>query len=465
MAATQVRGGQIGDGSLTDADIAAANKDGAVGTPSMRTLGTGAQQATPGNDTRLSDARTPTGSAGGALAGTFPNPDIAANILTGYINGLTLTWLSTTTISVSKGVCRDRADATFITKSTLDTIDITSNGAALGNDSLQGPGTAATDTANATITGTSTTFLTSFGTRALTVGTISSTAAIVTGTSTKFLLEVAVGDLIGNASKGYFQVTKVDSNTSITLAITPGSAFSTDTVNVIENPTIKVGSNTASQVKQITSNTALTIGENSSATVSGQTYRIGIAAPKTTATFPDNMFLYVWFAKGSSGTTAYVSTQRTTPFGLSNYATALRRIGAFFLNAGIIVGFDQTGVSNERMYQIEADYSTVGLRPLLFGHDLVFTSVCFTATVPPTASQIYLTFAISGIIGAFCWCRKRGMTTAIASAPFVVICNNSNNGTAQFIYAACDEAQCIEYKNTDPLLNTHLSNSGWKEQL
>jgi hypothetical protein len=37
---------------------------------------------TANNDTRLSDARTPTGSAGGALAGTFPSPSFAIDMAT-----------------------------------------------------------------------------------------------------------------------------------------------------------------------------------------------------------------------------------------------------------------------------------------------------------------------------------------------------------------------------------------------
>lgn len=45
--------------AVTDTKIAAANKDGAPATPSMRTLGTGAAQACAGNDSRLSDTRTP----------------------------------------------------------------------------------------------------------------------------------------------------------------------------------------------------------------------------------------------------------------------------------------------------------------------------------------------------------------------------------------------------------------------
>ncbi|MEK7848937.1 MAG: hypothetical protein AAB270_08430, partial [Chloroflexota bacterium] len=38
-----------GSAAITDTEIAAANKDGAAGTPSMRTLGAGAQQAAAGN--------------------------------------------------------------------------------------------------------------------------------------------------------------------------------------------------------------------------------------------------------------------------------------------------------------------------------------------------------------------------------------------------------------------------------
>ena len=69
-----ITGADISDGSITDADIASANKDGTAATPSLRTLGTGAQQAVAGNDSRLSDARTPTGAAGGDLQGLIRTP-------------------------------------------------------------------------------------------------------------------------------------------------------------------------------------------------------------------------------------------------------------------------------------------------------------------------------------------------------------------------------------------------------
>lgn len=43
--------------AVTDSKVAAANKDGIAATPSMRTLGPGAQQAAPGNDPRFAQPR------------------------------------------------------------------------------------------------------------------------------------------------------------------------------------------------------------------------------------------------------------------------------------------------------------------------------------------------------------------------------------------------------------------------
>jgi hypothetical protein len=59
IAADAVKTDSIEDLAVTDAKVATANKDGAAATVSMRTLGTGELQACAGNDSRLSDTRTP----------------------------------------------------------------------------------------------------------------------------------------------------------------------------------------------------------------------------------------------------------------------------------------------------------------------------------------------------------------------------------------------------------------------
>ncbi|MGH3986337.1 MAG: hypothetical protein ACRDTZ_03345 [Pseudonocardiaceae bacterium] len=61
-------------GTAVQGNDARVTADQAAGTASIRTLGTGAAQATAGNDSRLSDSRAPTGAAGGALNGSYPNP-------------------------------------------------------------------------------------------------------------------------------------------------------------------------------------------------------------------------------------------------------------------------------------------------------------------------------------------------------------------------------------------------------
>ena len=305
-----------------------------------------------------------------------------------FVEGLVIRYASSSTITVSAGKARDKADGANMTLASQVTVSTATVNAALGYERKTLTGTATWTLASATVTGSGTAFLTEFGTRALTVGTITNAGATLTGTSTKFLSEVAVNDLIGNATSGYYQVTAIASDTSLTLATYPSAVGKTDfsgsSANVIEQPLIESAGGKRHPLYAIASDTSLTITNVALSTETGVACyaTAGVRSPAEAG------WRAVWLASGGSGTTVFLSTQRTTPYGsITGYTTSYRRIGWVRLDS-----------SGNLVYQASEDagptrFVAVASTLIITNADSTSTAVDVSAAAvaPPTTTMLYAT--------------------------------------------------------------------------
>ncbi len=306
----------------------------------------------------------------------------------GAPTGFHMEWLSSSTISVDSGYCIDKTASVPLNLAALSTLTISTNASALGNDRKTMTGTATATNGNNGVTGTSTLFLTEFGTKTGT-GTITTSGTAVTGVGTKFLSEVSVGDLVKNAADGFFyRVTAIASDTALTIYVSVGAgAGSNQVFSIIENPVFDVNGVSPQKVTAITSNTALLFVSNyAGATQTAGTPHCG--ARESGVNTPTNY--YVWVGNGGSGTTAFISTQRTTPFGISGYNTYYRRIGSIVDNGSSIVEFCQTGEGIEREYTFEAAYDAYAFHHVYNATPTAntWTDVVCSGCLPATANRV-----------------------------------------------------------------------------
>lgn len=386
-----------------------------------------------------------------------------------WIDGFQLQWSSTTVVLVGNigqtSSCADKSGAVQITMSGQATVTMTTDGAINGNDSFTGPGTVSTSGASTTITGTGTTFLTSFGTRTG-AGTITTVGTAATGTGTSFMDgpgKLFLGDLIGSAAKGYSQVTAIASNTACTLqAAIPGGDLTTSAWNVIESPVIGFGASNQAVIK-ITSDTSLTV--QNATTLSASAYLIGRVLPVGLLAATNNIFYFVWTSTGASGTGCFVSTQRTTPFGVTGYNANVRRIGSILIDAGSIVQFSQSGDDRQRTYTYENAKIGDSTRVLSSGTATAWTAVICSAVVPPTASSINFVLTPTNLVNGLAYLRKRNTGSATVSRNSFVICNVTGGTNTMVPNFPADGAQAVDYANSSATLNTFIDVVGFNEVL
>lgn len=369
----------------------------------------------------------------------------AGGLPTHYKQGLLYSYVSSTTISVSKGVARDSADAASITLSSATTVDITAVGAA-GLDSFTSAATATT-TGNATLTA-SASILSELRTRTPTFTSFSTSTTTMTGVGTKFLTSVAANDLVGNSVKGYSRVASIETDTSLTLvAALPGGDAGGGSVGlvVVENPSVWPGA-TAGDKQQI--NTLSSAGTVVVAPASftnggaGQTLKIGVQ-PATTA-----MWMYVWVRSGGSGQTVTFSTQRSTPYSVTGYTTSLRRTGAIKINASGVISYSyQREVSSTATDTVYEEQRAVGPTVLYSGNAQVWTAVALNPGAPPSSRYAYIClYGHGATTSGFINVRERGQGDSAVSRN---VSSNNNNSDNRYVpvWCTCDGAQYIDFNN------------------
>jgi len=382
--------------------------------------------------------------------------------LKGTVFGLNLSYTSSTSITVGTGQARDSTNATMLTLSSAGTISSSTLGAINGLDRKAISGTVTTSTSNSTITGSGTSFLSAFGTRTGT-GTIVTSGTTVTGTGTKFLSEVSPGDLIGTPAKGFARVSSVDSDTVIqTITAIPGGSPGGAAPLIIENAWFQAASQTVQRINSITSDTTLNLAGNSSATASGATAQIG-ALPSSQAA------LHVYLATGNSGTGVYLSTQRTTPYGISGYTSNFRRIGSVMWTGSAFFAFLQYGNGAERWYQYEIGRGTNSTQILANAANTSWTNVLASGCVPPTATYLRLGISVvtGGTAGLEVHVRARGSGDSTTTRNLYAALALLNAAIQVTVDCACDANQAIDYvtSNTSSGNGAYLYVVGYQESL
>jgi hypothetical protein len=356
----------------------------------------------------------------------------ATALPTKYIQGMEVTPRITsgwTGIDIAVGSCRDREDAADIVVTSPVTVDVSKpHSAGTGLPQNNGVDQIGLNVSDSITCGQTGIFITTTASiHSSTEGdhlytpylptnivSMSTSGTAFTG-GRDIPLDVSVGDLVGNASKGWSRVVTVDSSTTATLIVAlPGGDASSESWSIIHNATIWAGDPGGKRTKINTlsaSGTTITTAVDAAANITaGSALTIG-ATPHDAG----EIWLAVW-ATGNSNV-GYVSTQHVSLLGFSPSSTPQRHIGWMKWNFEDFLKdcWYENGGINRRVVASTGGSSTMSMDP---SYADVQINVGAEPNVPRTAhfaiSSVYITN--SGTAGAASIrARERGGSSGSAA--------------------------------------------------
>ena len=368
----------------------------------------------------------------------------AVALAAGHMYKLALAYSSATVVVVGPGNCRSSADEVNLALTAANTTCTitTANGAG----GLNTPVLSQTATTHGTTTfEPSASIVSDLKGRAGT-GTITTVGTAVTGLS---MNDLALGDLIGNATNGWSQVTAwvppttpagTDGTATLEAAIVGGN-LTTAAFTIIENATIWPGATVGDKrrISTLSANGLSVVVSGAALTSNGAGVALQIGVEIASCFYA----VHVGRISGTDG--AFLSTQRTTPYAMTGL-TFWRRVGwVRNTSAGDIAEFSFGPANREIHYEFAVTGN--GSRVLSAGNATTWTAVDCSSLVPPTSRLIVMSLFLStpttgGETSLFARPRNTGASAASRNLKVACAQNGSNAATTM---VTCDAAQFLDY--------------------